>query len=299
MLVALPEFKGWWSEQKTKRPWLFSFRIYAVTIAIILFHFLIYEVIKVPNNLIYITGIAFLIVAIHHNLAQCLGLSQAYTAKIFQQSDLTEEEKYQLVRYQGAEIFLKKTLIFAHTLRSASILCSLKTSLSQLFPFDLQILTNLLTVVVVASTTLFLLNCALINGIRKSNKLIFSLRLILYSLITANSSSLALIFLIRTFHALEYWGVCQMMVSKSKISPFKKLRFWRWVVGVCVFALVILLFRKDSGFFYFFAPYHWSVPLLGILSVSVANVHFFLDSLLFKMRDPISRKWMGPLFSRD
>lgn len=298
MLFGLPEFQGWSQDQLTAKPILFRLRTYGVVISIFLLTFIVYDFWRPLEALAGFIGIGFTLMSAHHSIAQSLGLSQAYTAQMVRDQGLNEEERERLHLYQAVEIKLKKIIVPLQFIWAATIF--VPQFIGAQFPVvnALESYRSVALAAFVLMIAAFLINCFLISSLRPTNKLVFSLRLILYAC-AVGSSSLALVFFLRLIHAIEYWGVFQSITERSA-APTKTKSNLMWVtITLSLVGLFLLLFRRTDGFFYYFAgapsETHWIVPLLAATSLSMTHIHFFLDGLIFRMRDPISRKWIAPL----
>lgn len=302
MYFGLPEIKAWRKEKENHNPMFFLLRVAGVSICLLLMAMMLYNVISVPRIYVIAIGILFLLFAIHHSFAQSIGLSQAYSVQILK-SDLSNEERIKARRYQKNELLIKKILIPVQL--AWSILSVLMAREGQnLFPYSF-LLINTLGFILFSLMLAFLTNAYLFSRIRKTNKFWFSLRILLYALYAYAplSMSLGLVFVVRLIHGVEYFGVYDTMKRNSKADPKTKANL-RWIsIGFVTVGLFVLLFRRGDGFYEFFVGKNgevfWLIPLLGAISIFTAHMHFYLDGMLFRMKDPASLRWVSPLLLKD
>ncbi len=301
LLFGLPEFQNWRKDHLDAHPWLFRFRIYGVSFFILFLTMIAYDFWGVAEVWSAFIGIGFTVISAHHSFSQSLGLSQAYTMQMAQDANFNFMQRRQFKIYQDIEVRLKKILVPAQFIWGITLFVPL--FLSKYFP-QANVLSSLQTparLILIALMLAFLINCFLIVRLRPSNKLWFSFRILLYAS-AIGSTSLALVFILRLIHGVEYWGVFQTLTQHSSATQKNKRKLYQWTAVITLIAVLMLIFRRGDGFYSYFADSngtetHWLIPLIAAFSLAMTHIHFFLDGLLFRMRDPISRKWIAPLLS--
>ncbi len=301
LLFGLPEFQNWRKDHLDAHPWLFRFRIYGVSFFILFLTMIAYDFWGVADVWSAFIGIGFTVISAHHSFSQSLGLSQAYTMQIAHSADLNPKQKRHFAIFQKVEINLKKALVPAQFIWGLTLFVPL--FLAKHFP-QVEILSRVQTparLFLLALMLVFLINCFLIVRLRPSNKLWFSFRILLYAS-AIGSTSLALVFILRLIHGIEYWGVFQTLTQHSSATQKNKRKLYQWTAVITLIAVLMLIFRRGDGFYSYFAgpngtETHWLIPLIAAFSLAMTHIHFFLDGLLFRMRDPISRRWIAPLLS--
>ncbi len=104
------------------------------------------------------------------------------------------------------------------------------------------------------------------------------------------------------FHGVEYTFMFKKMWRKSGLSP-ERSRWLLFSVVLPAAALVGLLSvaRTERGFGAALRgefPHHavW-ISAVAALSLSLNYLHFYLDGVLFRMKDPEIRRVVGPLIT--
>lgn len=301
LLFGLPEFQNWRKEHLQTHPWIFRLRMYGVTFTILLLTLITYNFWGELDVWGAFIGIGFTVISAHHSFSQSLGLSQAYTMQLTHMKDLNGIERRRLNMYVKFEIVLKKILVPVLFLWASSLFVPqfLSPHFSQVNIFIPA--QTPLRLLLIATMLLFLVNCFLISRLRPSNKFWFSLRVILYAW-AIGSTSLVLVFILRLIHGIEYWGVFQTVTQQSSASAKSKSQLYICTALIAIVAVGMLLLRRGDGFYSYFAgpdiaETHWLIPMIAAFSLAMTHIHFFLDGLLFRMRDPISRKWIAPLLN--
>lgn len=287
MMLQLPEFKSWWSEQTSKHS-LFPARVFIVSVLLVALSFLSYQALDLHTSWFPTVETIFLWASAHHSFAQSLGLSQVYTMKIGQEYVFNDDTRKTFACLQHKELKLRKILMATFLIWT---LCMVLASMIAK-PFEYAILFAFLVVLF-----LYLHNSFSFNQLGKSNKFIFTLRLLLYPLSYYNQNFLLVVILLRFLHGIEYFGVFQIITSNTQAKQSQKKNFLFLTLILSMLGAVLVLFRKSSAFIGWFDQ-PWMFAIFGSLSVAMVYIHFFLDGLLFKMKDPISRKWIAPLLNK-
>lgn len=296
MFFGLPEFKKWREDQAIEKPYLFYAVLISIVACICALTFLMHGVFYANAKWMSVLGATYIVYVTYHTFTQSMGLSQAYTAKLLQLPDLKAEERIEISRLQVSEVKIKKIWL------PLQLITSCVFYLPQFgfrnIPYYSQ-LQYLLWALMAFALGAFFYNAHRINRIRKSNKLQFSWRLILYT-VAPGSMSMTLLYIIRAIHAFEYWGVYELAMKNSQASASTKKQITWLTLSLFAFGLITLLFRKHDGFFEYFAGTpgtwaYWIVSFIAAISIMHVSVHVYLDSLFFRMRNPHSRKWIMPL----
>ena len=93
------------------------------------------------------------------------------------------------------------------------------------------------------------------------------------------------------------------MKTNTKAETKNKANITLITICYVTVGLFVLLFRRGDGFYEFFVGKNgevfWLIPLLGAISIFTAHMHFYLDGMLFRMKDPTSLRWVSPLLLKD
>lgn len=104
----------------------------------------------------------------------------------------------------------------------------------------------------------------------------------------------------RAIHGIEYLFVTRKMIMSSSGTESEKVRTIRITVALFVFvtfASALLFLIRLPDFFY-----GHQFGLLVILSLILATntyTHYWFDSVMWSMKNPINRKWVAPLLAKN
>ncbi len=276
MIIFLPEVRGWiWAKIRSIR-----FISIASALAVIAYAAIIRangynNTTQVKNFLEYI----FLILLFAHNISQTKGLSLIYNrlqrpylnaAEVFVQEKIEQRERFLFDIFIVFRVFLPVWSRFG--------------------PESLQPLARLETIFMVSLSFLIILNSLSYPRVKKSSKRMFLFGNILYSL----QSMTYLAFLTqRALHGLEYLFLSSQMTTRSAA----RWPIWK-ITMVTIFTILILIFA--------YLGYHASIAsALGIsdvfkiwflvIAIILEYSHYYLDSILFQLKDLDVKKTISPL----
>lgn len=295
--LALPEMKEWRKTRTRRQIWevgTITFLAGAVPFAGIMS--VSYFGVKGLTQDIVVIGTLVITqyLRTQHIVYQHMGLSLLYNVDAYESPKLTESDRTQLKR---SELFERWGF---HAFVLISCCYFLSTYFSSIFPESvrdtladarkpLQLVLILLALAIPA-------NAWLNRSTRKTEKPLFLSRLIFYPFVDW-VSPLA----IRFFHGIEYLVIyCRMQAhSESRHSDIKRTIL---PMGLLVSVAVILglLYFRHYPFdrFNMFKKRDFLVATLASLSLASGYVHFYFDRIMFQMKDPHTRRLIGPLIRK-
>jgi hypothetical protein len=209
----------------------------------------------------------------YHTIKQIEGLSVAYNMKSKNSYFFTDNENLKL-NYHGK---VEKKLFFLFLMVCIlGLICRLN---------QYQDPTNLIFYIAMFIFTAIIFNSFLFPHSTKSNKLIFQSRLLFFVL-----------------GIIEYLFVFRKVVSISeeKFNAIKRTFVFIMILTTAVVGLLSIT-RFDRGFGTELTevfPGMFSLFLvLSVLSNSITYMHFYLDSLIFKMKDTHIRNSVGTIIT--
>jgi hypothetical protein len=221
----------------------------------------------------------------HHSLNQTRGLSYIYS---FSSSENVDSN------------LLKKT--HAQQALAFNVLLGLAQIPMLHYIFDLNVLTTPLEKWLFAAITTFVVLWIILGNLRlpgNQRNRIFYLARLFYFPLTSFWLSAALAF--RILHGIEYVFVYRKMISQSKVGiHLGRTAVFAYSALFFIGAIVLWTFStvKSEGFLWLF-PTDKTIPtwlrIMAALSVTRLYTHYYLDRRLFRMRDPITNKWIKRL----
>jgi hypothetical protein len=288
LFAGLPELRNW-DREKSFRPILQI--IGAATGFVILFYFL-----KVNPMTATLTGVAatFLILDIvgpaQHTVAQMKGISLCFNSSIHMAVALNEVEKKNAALNDRIERLLFGALLASEILYNVP---NFFTAGHLGFP-EMDRIKAFGRILAIASASGLVINAFYFPYREQTRKVSYLCRTFLFAL--KNLTPVGLITL-RAAHGSEYLSIFRRMVQGSKISREKRIAIYTTTIilsaGVAVMLcsyMVPNLIRADE----------WSPSVLTGILVSMFALrytHYFMDSIMFKMSDPLTRANMGPLLA--
>lgn len=283
LLFLTPEGRLWLRDKGGRRQIL---KMSLISLSIFLFAATIFCFFLDEGGLVLKTYLAidwFLIH--HHSLNQTKGLSMMYS---FHSPSDSRSPELNPVHRQKQYAF--HALLFLAQIPMLNYI------------FDFPILTTWPEkwgyAIVTSAVVLWILRLNLRLPDNQRNRLIYLSRLFYFPL-TSFWFTAALAF--RVLHGVEYLFVYRKILAQSKKSLFLSRRaligysflFFFIAVGLWTFSTV-----RSEGFLWLF-PQDGKIPMwlriMAALSVTRLYTHYYLDRQLFRMRDPITKKWIGRL----
>lgn len=207
--------------------------------------------------------------AIYHNASQTYGLSLLYNKKSIEQGRITKEQISKSEKIERMVFYIQFSLItFA--------------SIGRRTPLGEGVVRFIMPISLIISF-LYLLMIYFQTKSIVSNKLIYSLRFLLYPL-TLNSFIATMGIL--SFHGIEYLFVTHKLIEKDGGD-------YRLAGIVFMFLLIFIAivysytyFLSDKSIYWF--PFQYLNSFFSIFIL----IHYWLDGLLFKSKDKISRQYI-------
>lgn len=127
------------------------------------------------------------------------------------------------------------------------------------------------------------------------NKRLYLVRIFLHPLMALDQIAFIAVAII---HGFEYLFICMNMAMHSASKQNKWILRSFPIIGV-VLGFVFLLFLEPRTYHYFFGPTDfirdvWITAAAAVFILS-ANLHYYLDSVLFKLRDTGIQRFVLPL----
>ena len=134
-------------------------------------------------------------------------------------------------------------------------------------------------------------------GIERSSKRIYMLRLLYYPITPAMSFALITT---EVIHGFEYYFVTKQMRANSKMNSNRL-----WIIMLVLFCGYISLVWFASGhqafIKYIYRNDLKNIPsvffLFSVINIANALMHFYLDSVIFRFREPEINQTIGPMLS--
>lgn len=291
-LLMVPEFSLWRTQNRQRGKW----RTIGISVLVFLCApaaIIALNMFKVPQAIQLALLSALIFPNIFHALQQVKGLSLLYN-RIAQDgiADFQTKEKIKLSELRERRLFS----IFAFTYflyiiageitpanQSISVLWRdvlLKTSMYAFIASVFAILVNGLTVI---------RTCGI-------NKFIFNLRILLFAAVPfSNWAGIGL----ASIHGIEYAGVYQLVARKSQIGNSARRRLYWLTLGMMGAGLLMLMARPRDGIYFLFSNSYENVPqwikVVGLVSLGLTYVHYYVDGVIFRMSTPEVRKNILPL----
>lgn len=295
MLWTVPELKSWIRETTKGRP----SRFWAPVLSIILLTYLVFYLLRQRPFEIHeliLLGMVILVFATpgHHTIAQVHGLSLVYQKRI------------EALGLSGpSESPRERTSARLERLSFHGLIgfyCTYQVQLALGFtqgrgPPTGSFATAVHVGIAFFAFAAFVAGCAQ-RGAWKSTKPLYLARLLVFPLVPFSNFAY---FGVAALHGVEYLGVYGLMTSQSKIEPEKRRRL-HWIAGSLVFVgMLMQLTRFQEGLGEIFYSSEGEVPLalkvIALGALGTIYIHYYLDRILFRMRNPITRRWIAPLLA--
>ncbi|MBP7843477.1 MAG: hypothetical protein KA116_01560 [Proteobacteria bacterium] len=292
MIGQLPELQNW-ARKKSPHIWTYIWLGVGTLASIIAFSGSYFKVESPLRSLgAQLLFIAAIILPSYHNVWQIRGLALSYRQK----ETHSAEARHKIIFYDKlfyyalfASYCLLLLSMFGWTLPWSQNFHPLWTQLSESgWLFKIKQIATLLCAFCAAG----LLWRALRNPQKnKSNLTLYLLRLLLFPL--SAYSYIALMGVLAS-HGIEYFVVFKQMIHNSKASQQNKKELYQLTLSASFFVFVCSIpgiFLANTT-----QPALWII-LLSALGTGINFTHYYLDRILFKMRDPITREHTGPLLT--
>ncbi len=288
MFIYFPEARAWY-KQKAQTEKFYFIRQIVILVALFAFFYNLLPYLRThpvyrPN--LYVFAMATMMwVGFHHVLSQSFGLSLVYN-RMFEDSPHCMDADKQLIRsLEKKERFYFRSMLF---FVCPALYCKYHLG-------DTHLITLMLTLCSLICCIFLILVVWAYPGAEHTNKRLFGLRYIFMPLapisFVAFMSSLAL-------HGIEYLFVLRKMYRNSSNTK----QYIRWdYCGMIVISLVYFFLTIGDQFIlgWWMRPnlpnYLPVLDFLAGISGAYGYFHCHMDSALFRMSDPISRKVFAPL----
>lgn len=299
MLASVPELRKWWTSREALKGvgvlkgLLPRDRAIFMGVAIAI-GFIVANFSSWSNGLrmLAATWILYDIIGpTQHTIAQVKGISLCYNNALKRDVAMTPDELSKAARVEKTERLLFRLLFIADLFFAVPFIIE-----GYLFErFDL------ITPYRIASgLVLFAVVIAIfVNGRRfphqsRSNKTPYLLRILLYPLkmFSIPVSTLA----IRANHGVEYFFFCRNIIRNSSASA-KRIKVASAVFGMFVLGTLILVLLGVNSPFKFRDERQPDLLLAGFMVFSFTHqfLHFYLDSIIFRLSDSYTRQQVRPL----
>ncbi len=294
MIAFLPQFQKWSKTDKSSGP----FPFWVNAIFIYLFFFLL-VFLSGGFILSYSYGLLFFAVALIiriylgalHNLGQVYGLSVILNTNYITLNAGSPSRFDKLRNSEKIHIYIYTCIIVALQLVFAF---SIFGDPNAYYPKSIWFL-SLVGISLITIMSLFC-TCLYYPKEMRQAKILLYLRLLLWPFEPISSVAF---FARRANHGIEYMCVSTHMIQKEKFSNKKIVIFFSIyglviVVWLFFFLAELNLPKNDLSLDYFFKPFSlWQ--LFFSMRWAVDLTHYWTDSVIFKMKNEVTRKYIGPL----
>ena len=227
---------------------------------------------------------------VHHTYSQTQGLSLSYNALV-KSNNLPISQLTKLIAFEKIERKLFTMLIFTKIVSDVVYIFGsdffIKPNIQIFYAFRFLIFAQILVILYLSIAH---------SELRKTNKPIYLLRLFLDPLI--GSGYIADI-ASRAVHGMEYFFLTKKM-STAQTERNNTIRIWVFIAIICPLYVVFLKFMLGNEAFLFHRDKGAeNLDFILILTLSVlsgiAFLHFWLDRVYFRMRNPESKQFISPL----
>jgi len=301
VLMRLPEFKTWSRDKDSKTAAWFYIRLLLIFFILLFYFNYPWPEKNGPWELELITMIiAFM--PIQHSMYQIRGLSLAYNAgarsELFETAKDPTEVSHSLNRMKTSERWEKAAFILffigiigKRVIRKQDNFISRGLNTTELWMLELIFYGFVLAAGLAFLKSLWDLGKP--GSIGLTGKFIHLSRLIAYPLM---SVSLIAANLISIFHGIDYYLVIRKMVKASKTSEEER-KINLKVINLTLLITGILFTVLTYWRFVTFGEPVLPVTLLFLngLVGAISYLHYYLDRIIFRMRDPEARRLIAPL----
>ena len=226
-----------------------------------------------------------------HTLAQMRGISFCYHSAIRKSGKLEPSEFARALSVEKWEKVFFRMLLIGDLLFFIPYFLSSGEFQVPDFVYRLHFLGGFM---VGAGTVGIFLNGRLFPRQHGSGKMAYLSRVLLFPLKSVVAPAL---FVLRATHGTEYLIIFRQMVKNSALTESRRKRIFNFTLGASlVYGVVYSL--TFPGFIMKYAHFHEPQSVfvsLALLHIVVRYVHYFLDSLIYRMSDPETRGAVAPL----
>lgn len=283
MIREYPELKNWFKERKLNQP---STLFLWIGIWLALFGVLFWAAVAVKSMDFWQRQVALVLFVLkamwgtQHDIAQWRGLNVAFNQELQASSKNKKSTKLE---------FFERLLV--RWILIGLCVTLLTFSLSHFFvPYGNLVRMVSVSVMGLLFVALIVNSFAFFNW-KWNRKVIFWLRMGLYPL--AIFSPIALCG-VRSSHGMEYLFVMRKMRANSGAAQ----RSWNWILLFTMILPLVFFAFADPNILGWWASDHIpNILVSGLWAIALATLtfHFFLDAVLFRMRDLKTREAVGPL----
>lgn len=227
-----------------------------------------------------------------HTLAQMRGISFCYNSAIRRANSLDSSELIRAAHAERREKILFRGLLIGDLMFSTGFFLR---SGNYEVPVSVLWFGFVGAGIVAVTSAGILLNARLYPRQEGSGKLPYLSRILLFTL---KNVAVPAAFFVRATHGSEYLVIVKQMVKNSKVSEARKKRIFALFFGVTLIyflplflgperqRLQTLLPLKEPSMFF---------PAAVMFHIVVRWVHYYLDAMLYRMKDPATRAIVAPL----
>lgn len=289
LFLYSPNVRSWYSQKKQTEK---SFQWRALAVFALSFCILYYWLRFIRTSMelkfmYYPMAAGIVAIGLHHKATQCFGLSLLYNRQVEKLVTISTDEQKKIRYLENWERWLLRAMI---VFVCAAAFCKFT------FP-DERIAVSILSMLSFVATAALTYVVWKYPFGKQSNKRQFCLRYLFFPF--AIVSVIPLIAL-SALHGIEYLFVTKKM-QQASAHKTKTKDHVVMIAIVMLFTFIALPDYQTLGW--------WMRPqllahtalldVLMIVSASCGFLHFHMDSLMFKMRDPISRQYLAPLLTKS
>ncbi len=294
LFATIPEFRALLRDSiKIRAPWI---PLSIVLMAIVVYQVTQYGSWQGPVDTDLITA-ALQGITLTHAARQTFGLLLLYNRAEERAGQAPADRQEQIARDETAQRWLATILIFILTIEPFSTLggVAYKKSLEPVILFIKAILVLSLLILIWRG-----------GQWRRSNKALFSLRILA---LPFAFNSLHLLRASGMIHGVESLYMCLQIVkrSASRNIGLGRRPFWALMISMIVFGAMILLYFAEGVDPELVAEVSNARPrsensrvndlilMNSCIIFAIGFFHNYVDSIVYRMRDPLVRKHIGPL----
>lgn len=227
-----------------------------------------------------------------HTLAQMRGISFCYNSAIRRAYTLEPSELQQAVNAERWEKILFRCVLLGDMIFSTGFfLRSGNYAVPDFVPWFEVLGASIVTVAAGG----ILLNARRYPKQQGSGKLPYLSRILLFTL---KNLAIPAALAVRATHGSEYLVVVKQMVKNSGVTEERKKRIFALFIGVTVIYFFVLFLGVERALVKDMLPPKWAPTLLScavLFHIVVRWVHYYVDAVVFRMKDPATRAIVAPL----
>lgn len=251
---------------------------------------------QVPKPVLGAIIVVLLYPALYHGIQQVKGLSLLYNRNAI--GNLNDEQR---VRARQSEYFERKMYwAFIGFYLVFSLLQDHNIAAFFIDKTVFRAIRSMAMVLYIGFVLSIVINAAVDIPRFGANKFVFSTRLLLFA--TVPFSTWAGVGL-AAIHGIEYFGVYDLVARNSRMRDNERTRFWLLTAVFGLVGLLILFPRRLDGLTFLFWNSFDEIPgwlkFVAAVSLGLTYVHYYLDAVIFRMRDREVSTQVAPLLVKS